>query len=77
MTKSSNDAFGGWESQVHAGCRGWQFGYGYPVPDMMGPGTGIIFYLRVTPVPEPRRIWGEYFFSPTVTRRVSNTLLPL
>jgi hypothetical protein len=44
MTKSSNDAFGGWESQVHAGCRGWQFGYGYPVPDPMGPGTGTIFY---------------------------------
>jgi hypothetical protein len=49
------------------------------VPDPMGPGTGTIFYPWVAPVPDPNRDrYGmDIFFHPQVTRRVSDTLLPL
>jgi hypothetical protein len=42
-----------------------------------GLGTGMIFYPRVAPVPEPRRVWDVYFFHLRVTQRVPDTLLPL
>jgi hypothetical protein len=49
------------------------------VPDLTGMGTGMIFYLQVAPVPDPNRdVYETGIFShPWVTRRVSNTLLPL
>jgi hypothetical protein len=49
------------------------------VPDPTGTGTGTIFYLWVTPVPDPNRDGYEtgIFFHPRVTRRVPDTLLPL
>jgi hypothetical protein len=40
------------------------------VLDPTGTGMGVIFYLWVAPIPEPRRV----FFP---TRRVPDTLLPL
>jgi hypothetical protein len=49
------------------------------VLDPTGTGTGMIFYPRVTLIPDPNR--DEYgtgiFFHPRVTRRVPDTLLPL
>jgi hypothetical protein len=49
------------------------------IPDPTGTGMGMIFYLWVAPVPDLNR--DEYetgiFFHPRVTRRVSDTLLPL
>jgi hypothetical protein len=49
------------------------------VPDPIGTGTGMIFYPRVAPVPDPNRDgYGTgIFFHPRVTRRVPDTLLPL
>jgi hypothetical protein len=47
------------------------------VPDLTSTGTGMIFYLRVAPVPDPN--WDEYrtgiFPHLWVTRRVPDTLL--
>jgi hypothetical protein len=47
--------------------------------DPMGMGTGMIFYPRVAPVPDPNRDgYGTGIFSHSrVTRRVPDTLLPL
>jgi hypothetical protein len=49
------------------------------VPDPMGTGTGMIFYLWVAPVPDPNRDGYEtgIFSHPRVIRRVPDTLLPL
>jgi hypothetical protein len=47
------------------------------VPDLTGMGARMIFYLRVTPVPDLNRDGYEMciFFHPWVTRRVPDTLL--
>jgi hypothetical protein len=44
-----------------------------------GPGTGMIFYPRMSPVPDPNRdgYGADIFFHPRVTRRVPDTLLLL
>jgi hypothetical protein len=49
------------------------------VPDPTGMSTGMIFYPRVTSVPDPNRdgYGAGIFFHPRVTRRVPDTLLPL
>jgi hypothetical protein len=49
------------------------------VPDSTGTGTDMIFYPRVTLVPDPNRDGYEtsIFFHPRVIRRVPDTLLSL
>jgi hypothetical protein len=36
----------------------------YRVPDPMGIGTNMIFYLWVSPVPKMKWVWGGYFSPP-------------
>jgi hypothetical protein len=49
------------------------------VPDPTGTGTGTIFYPRVAPVPESRRVQDGYFFppvdNPTGTRYFTTTII--
>jgi hypothetical protein len=49
------------------------------VPDPTGTDTGIIFYPRVAPVPDPNRdgYRAGIFSHSRVTRRVPDILLPL
>jgi hypothetical protein len=70
-------------STKEAGTMGWGLVIGMAiwvwVPDPTVPGTGMIFYPWVAPVPDPNRDRYEagIFFHPWVTRWVPNTLLPL